>query len=493
MVKDDFGEGVPVAWLIANKEDVCSLDPFFASLKKRVGNIQVKDFMSDDAESFYNAWCRNFLVPNRQLICSWHVDKNLRTNIMQKIKNPEDQITVYKYVKVLQTETNEKEFKTMLQEMCSFLEDSYPLFYEYFKKEFLQRMHKWAYCYRTSTEANTNMSLENFHRVLKTIYFHRKRNKRVDHLLSVLLKIARDKAYEAWEKLEKGKRTSKIRDIDKRHKTSLELSLKEVSAANATQWIFPSTANENKLKHSVIKNDYYCECKMKCSSCKVCVHQYSCSCADYAIHSVPCKHIHAIHSNFFENDKQGVQNYGAEENEDVTEKRQYFQHQLNKTDKITDLAFIKESIQGKMNILSNKVEICSVPDALEAAHEHLKNAIAVLDGISSLNSNQQSLQQAEVFPHNKHFEKQRKFYSTKQKATKKKRTLTKPSIEDTNNVKENLKQQEVRLCGICFRENDTTNEGMVEWVECASCEVWIHCACDKQNVNSEEYCCPLCK
>ena len=71
------------------------------------------------------------------------------------------------------------------------------------------------------------------------------------------------------------------------------LSLKEVSAAYATQWIFPSTANENKLKHLVIKNDYYCECKMKCSSCKVCVHQYSCSCADYAIHSVPCKHIHA--------------------------------------------------------------------------------------------------------------------------------------------------------------------------------------------------------
>ena len=226
------------------------------------------------------------------------------------------------------------------------------------------------------------------------------------------------------------------------------LSLKEVSAANATQWIFPSTANKNKLKHSVIKNDYYCECKMKCSSCKVCVYQYSCSCADYAIHSVPCKHIHAIHSIFFENNKQGVQNYGAKENEDVTGKRQYFQHQLNKTDKITDLAFIKESIQGKMNILSNKVEICSVPEALEAAHEHLKNAIAVLDGILSLNSNQQSLQQAEVFPHNKHFEKQRKFYSRKQKATKKKRTLTKASIEDTNNVKENLKQQEVRLCGI---------------------------------------------
>eukprot|EP00795_Rhopilema_esculentum_P003540 gene3540-2026_t len=74
-----------------------------------------------------------------------------------------------------------------------------------------------------------------------------KRNKRVDHLLCVLSTIARDKAHEAWEKLEKGNPSSKIRDMDKRHKTSLELAL-DVSNANATQWIFPSTAKENKLK-----------------------------------------------------------------------------------------------------------------------------------------------------------------------------------------------------------------------------------------------------
>ncbi len=34
LVKYEFGEGVPVAWLISNREDVCSLDPFFAALKK---------------------------------------------------------------------------------------------------------------------------------------------------------------------------------------------------------------------------------------------------------------------------------------------------------------------------------------------------------------------------------------------------------------------------------------------------------------------------
>ena len=54
------------------------------------------------------------------------------------------------------------------------------------------------------------------------------------------------------------------------------------------------------------------------------------------------------------------------------------------------------------------------------------------------------------------------FKAQSRRQQKRKRTLTKPIIEDNDYVKENLKQQELRLCGICFRENDTTNEGMVD-------------------------------
>ena len=71
------------------------------------------------------------------------------------------------------------------------------------------------------------MALEIFHRVLKSVYFNRKRNRRVDNLLSELLKIARGKLFEAWAKFNgrtaKGKRTNKIRDIDQRHKLSLQI------------------------------------------------------------------------------------------------------------------------------------------------------------------------------------------------------------------------------------------------------------------------------
>ena len=126
MVKDEFGEGIPVAWLITNHEDVWALDPFFASLKERVGDIAVTDFMSDDAEAFYNSWTRNFPQPKRRLICSWHIDKNLRRNILRTVKYAENQISVYQCVKVLQTEVDEVEFRNRLQEFCALAEERYP-------------------------------------------------------------------------------------------------------------------------------------------------------------------------------------------------------------------------------------------------------------------------------------------------------------------------------------------------------------------------------
>lgn len=56
-------------------------------------------------------------------------------------------------------------------------------------------MKQWAPCYRVATVVNTNMSVEAFHHSLKTCYFEKKQNRRIDTLLHVL-KIARDKVFE---------------------------------------------------------------------------------------------------------------------------------------------------------------------------------------------------------------------------------------------------------------------------------------------------------
>ena len=63
------------------------------------------------------------------------------------------------------------------------------------------------------------MHAEAFHRLIKVVYFQGKQNRRIDHLLYTLLKISRDKAFDRLTKLEKGKPTHQLCDINKRHKS----------------------------------------------------------------------------------------------------------------------------------------------------------------------------------------------------------------------------------------------------------------------------------
>ena len=69
-----------------------------------------------------------------------------------------------------------------------------------------------------SYSSNTNMFVESFHKVLKIIYLHHKRNQRVDTLVVTLLKISRDEALGCLMKLENGWITHQTSEINLRHK-----------------------------------------------------------------------------------------------------------------------------------------------------------------------------------------------------------------------------------------------------------------------------------
>ena len=56
LVIDGFGEGIPVAWAIANREDVTILVEFLKAIRERTGPLQTCWFMSDDANQYFNAW-----------------------------------------------------------------------------------------------------------------------------------------------------------------------------------------------------------------------------------------------------------------------------------------------------------------------------------------------------------------------------------------------------------------------------------------------------
>lgn len=145
----------------------------------------------------------------KKLICAWHVD---RKGLQKHISSRARQAEVYHHLRVLLSETTEASFRLRLQQFISWLsnEDFGAAFLEYFQKEYISRLKQWAPCYRIATVANTNMAVEAFHHSLKICYMEKKQNRRIDRLLHILLKIARDKVFERVIETQKGKMTYRL-------------------------------------------------------------------------------------------------------------------------------------------------------------------------------------------------------------------------------------------------------------------------------------------
>lgn len=201
---------------------------------------------------------------------------------------------MYAALKTLQNEIEEASFRRSLQQFLAWLRNVSQPMTTYFEKEYASRPREWATCFRIGTRANTNMFVESFHRTLKEVYLERKQNRRVDHLLSTLRKIARDKAYEQWIKAEKGKVTIRQRESTKRHRQAESMPSKLVSRQDAESWQVQSMNDQAKIYQVTRVDSSVCKCLLRCSLCAACVHSFKCTCLDYAIRWVVCVHIHAV-------------------------------------------------------------------------------------------------------------------------------------------------------------------------------------------------------
>ena len=283
LVIDDYDEGIPVGWLISNRESADVLRVFFRSIRNKCGDIQTEIFMSDDAEAYHNAWVSVFARPDKKLLCSWHVDRSWRRKLNELIKDKEQVAEVYAALKSLQNEISETGFRRSLQQFIAWLRGVSQAMASYIEREYASRPREWATCFRIGTRTNTNMFIESFHRTLKEVYLERKQNRRVDHLLFTLRKIARDKAYEQWIKAEKGKVTVGQRESSKRHKQAESMASDSVQRQDAEYWQVKSTADNSKVYHVRKTGTSDCNCLLRCSLCSACVHVFECTCLDYAI------------------------------------------------------------------------------------------------------------------------------------------------------------------------------------------------------------------
>ncbi|KAJ8909974.1 hypothetical protein NQ315_008989 [Exocentrus adspersus] len=195
---DEFGEGVPVAFLLSNRVNRKTIGNFFQLVKSKVGMITTDVFMSDDAPEYVNAWVDVMGPPKHQLLCAWHVDRNWRTQLIQKVVGYQEQkARIYKFVP-----QEPEQFNELLTQILSDLlsHDSTRDFGLYFQEYYGKRSTLWAYCYRKCLGINTNMYLESMHKTLKHIYLNGKKNKRIDQLIFALMKLIRDQMFKRLKK-----------------------------------------------------------------------------------------------------------------------------------------------------------------------------------------------------------------------------------------------------------------------------------------------------
>ncbi|KAJ8928715.1 hypothetical protein NQ314_018690, partial [Rhamnusium bicolor] len=113
-IDDEYKQGFPVVFMFSNKKDTLIYSILFEKIKLIVGRIVPKTFMSDLAETFYNALFQVMGPVENQLFCSWHVDRAWQSNL-NKIGNIEKCSQVYKILKILQQETSACNFEISLQ------------------------------------------------------------------------------------------------------------------------------------------------------------------------------------------------------------------------------------------------------------------------------------------------------------------------------------------------------------------------------------------
>ena len=487
LVIDEFGEGIPVAWAITNREDTTMLVQFLNAIKKRTGPLQSpRWFMSDDAEQYFSAFKGVFdTKETTKLLCAWHVDRAWREALKNHVASMQTRIELYHHLRVLLMESEEGTFRVLLQQFVSLLDREENRFYVYFKDNYCNRLEQWASCFRVGTVVNTNMYVEFFHRLLKVVYLQQKQNRRIDFLLSVLLKITRDKVFDRLTKLHKGKYSHRVSEINKRHKAAVAmLSLDiPVTQKNEKSWNVPSK-KDGSINYVIRLINEKCNCKLCCVNCNACVHMYTCSCMDATLHATVCKHAHLVKMTTTTT-CENIQSRTA------CTSLPYFTNLLGDDVNDVELSKLRLTVQCKLDELSVLAAKCEQADALKTASQHVTSAIMAIRAIGRIGAQLATLPKKRKYPPNKNAEKQLRFFSTKKKRLNLSSNLKKPSQKESQSCRIHLLNQDIAFCGICLKEDDCSEENFVKWVQCCSCQIWLHVKCANCECENE-YTCNFC-
>lgn len=155
--------------MFSQHTDMGAYQLFFECVKEAIGcQLEPEVFMSDCANSMYNAWKVVMKPAKLRLWCSWHVFRAWKEKLNSFFGNKSVE---YKEMKAklytLRDAKTEDMFKIELKKFLKSLKSEKELLFKaYFETYYASddKVALWAYCYRRLAKVNTNMHLENLHR-----------------------------------------------------------------------------------------------------------------------------------------------------------------------------------------------------------------------------------------------------------------------------------------------------------------------------------------
>ena len=482
--------------MISSREDKDNILLFFKVLKQFAGSIHPQWFMSDDTEQYFTAWSDIFgSSQTKKILCAWHIDRAWRKALNQHIPFQDDRVQIYHQLRMLLTETNESEFRVMLQTFLTYSEKYHFNFYKYFSTYYCKRVEQWASCYRCHTQVNTNMFVESFHRVLKIKYLHHKRNQRVDTLLVTLLKISRDKAFGRLLKLEKGKNTHRISEINRRHKCAEKMTMDNaysiLTVEQDMEWTVQSQSDQSVI-YIIRRQSEPCTCHVRCKLCNICAHSFTCTCLDSILRSTICKHIHLV---VIKNEINSTGSGSEENSQEILDAHKAILADTNPANQLiksNSLKSLKNSIYSVTSKIQLFVQDCDNHETLKLLQKRLESDIALveaLDTSSTKDTKMASLIPKETCAPNTNVPA---IYSTRKRKNTTTNPLSKPSHTELENQRKKLKTEHPMFCGVCFQQNDFNNNSTINWIQCENCNMWIHDKCTLNNNALDNYICHFC-
>ena len=229
-----------------------------------------------------------------------------------------------------------------------------------------------------------------------------------------------------------GKNSHRICEVNKCHKRALLLKLFSDTQIENTKWKVQSQSSPD-TNYVVEKAQENCGCRLRCTDCQICPHNYTCTCLDSILHATVCKHVHFVHMNYMQKDTDSI----SEDPTLLADTYSYFTSQLSDKKLDTSLTQTKTTLLKKLQKLEALVTNCQNTDAIQIANKHVQAAISVITAMNQQSTEKKLPVKQKVSP-NQNCEHQN-FFPTKKKRYSSTPTLSRPTIKEINKIEKTLR------------------------------------------------------